>query len=82
MHVDVDAREEVTDAATRGGRLLLVSRLRRSLATFPQVLLTGSAILHRMPLLRVHLLMPSENVFLVEVASTHAARGSEHLLVN
>ena len=81
-HVKVDAREEVTDAVTRGGRLLFLSSKRRSLAAFRQVFSTGKALGYRMPLLCMRLLMQAEVTLLVEVLVTDVARKVHLLLMN
>ena len=83
VHVQVDAREEVTDAVTQGRRLLFLTGKRRALAPFLQVFLTGSAVCHWMSLLCVHLLlMRSDVALLVEPVATHMARVPEDALVN
>ena len=82
MHVKVDTRKETTDSDTRGGRLLLLTDERRSLAAFRQVFMTGSTLCHRMPLPCVHLLMLSDPEFVIELLSTHVARVPSRFLVN
>ena len=81
-HVEMESREEVTDAANRGGRLLLLIDDRRPLDLLLQVLLTGSTVRHRMSLLRVHLLVLLQAYLVVEALATHMACESKQLLVN
>ena len=78
----MESREEVTDAANRGGRLLLLIDDRRPLDLLLQVLLTGSTVRHRMPLLRVHRLVSLQERLEVETLATHMACESKQLLVN
>ena len=78
----MESREEVTDAVTRGGRLLLLTDSRRALDLLLQVLLTGSTVRHRMSLLRVHLLVLLQAYLVVEVLATHMACESKKILVD
>ena len=78
----MDACEEVTDAVTREGRLLLLTGERRPLASFDQVFLTGSALRHRMSLLRMHPLMRLDASLVIEPLTTDVTHVREHFLVN
>ena len=78
VQVEVDGHQEIVDAFTRGGRLLLWNG---SLAPFPQILLTGGTLRHWMPAPRVHLFVLSE-ASLVETPATHVAVIGTQLHVN
>ena len=78
----MESREEVTDAVTRGRRLLLLNGKRRPLAAFEEVFLTGNTVSHRMPLPLMHPLMRLDAELAIEPLATHVARVAEHFLVN
>ena len=82
VHVEVDGRQEIVDAFTRGGQLLLLSDECRSLDSFHQRLLTGCTLRHRMPLLCVLLLMRLKMRLVIDAFATDVAGEANDLKVN